>query len=292
MAKSMTGFGRAQQTLHGRVYTAEVKSVNSRYFEYSSKLPRSMGFLDDALKKAVSAEISRGKAEVYLSVQNIDGAEISISANLPVARGYFEALAAIAHDLRLEQDVKASHYARLPDVFNLQKSEMDEDELAADALSVVKMALERFAAMRRQEGARMCEDIKARLDVLAGMLAQVEADSAGRVSRYAQRLGERLRQLLEDAAVDEARLITEAAIFADKTAVDEETVRLASHLQQFNSILAEPGAVGRKLDFLTQEVNREVNTIGSKCQELEITRLVVDMKAEIEKIREQIQNLE
>lgn len=292
MAKSMTGFGRAQEVLHQREITVEVKSVNSRYFEYSSRMPRSMGFLDDKLKKAVSRHVGRGKTELHLSVQTLDGGETQISANLAAARGYFEALSEIARDLRVEMDVKASDFVRLTEVFNLRRGEADEDELTADILQVADAALVRFDDMRTTEGGQLVADVLGRLSAIEAMVGEVEKDSAGRVQRYTERLAERLREVLADTAVDEGRMLTEAAIFADKTAVEEETVRLRSHLAQYREILASGGQVGRKLDFLTQELNREANTIGSKCQEVDITRLVVDIKAEIEKIREQIQNLE
>lgn len=292
MAKSMTGFGRSQEVRHSREITVEIKSVNSRYFEYSSRLPRSMGFLDEKLKKAVSQRVGRGKTELHVSLQTLDGGELQISANLPAARGYYEALGEIARDLRLDIDLKVSDFVRLNDVFNLRRGEADEDELSSDILHVAAQALDCFDAMRATEGAQLVADVEARLAAIAQMVARVEADSTGRMQRYTARLAERLREVLADTTVDETRLLTEAAIFADKTAVEEETVRLRSHLSQYRQILADGGAVGRKLDFLTQELNREVNTIGSKCQEVDITRLVVDMKAEIEKIREQIQNLE
>lgn len=292
MIKSMTGFGRAQQVLNGREITVEVKSVNSRYFEYSSRLPRSLAFTDDVLKKAVGAVAGRGKTELHLGLQTLEGGEVQISANLPVASGYYEALASIATHLRLENDVKASDFLRMGDVFNLRRAEADEDAMQADILTVAKEALQRFDAMRAAEGGKLAEDVICRLDAIEAMLAQVEKGTEGRAERYTARLYERLKELLADTAVEEGRMLTEAALFADKTAVAEETVRLRSHLAQYRTILKAGGQVGRKLDFLTQELNREVNTIGSKCQEVEITRLVVDMKAEIEKIREQIQNME
>lgn len=292
MAKSMTGFGRAQEVLHQREITVEVKSVNSRYFEYSSRMPRSMGFLDDKLKKAVARYVGRGKTELHLSVQTLDGGETQISANLAAARGYFEAMSEIARDLRIEMDMKASDFARLTEVFNLRRGEADEDELTADILQVADAALARFDDMRTTEGGQLAADVLGRLCAIEAMVGEVEKDSAGRVQRYTERLSERLREVLADTAIDEGRMLAEAAIFADKTAVEEETVRLRSHLAQYREILASGGQVGRKLDFLTQELNREANTIGSKCQEVDITRLVVDIKAEIEKIREQIQNLE
>lgn len=292
MMNSMTGYGRAEQQLHGRAVSVEIKSVNSRYFEYSSRLPRNLGFLDDGLKKLLSGGLSRGKVELHLGLQNLEGADTEVSANLAVAAGYHDALVAIADALHIQPDITAAKLGRFSDVFTLTKAGADEEELAADVMQVAGAALQRFSAMRAAEGEKLAADITSRLKALGGLLAQVEEGSAGRVQRYRDKLGERLKEVLADTAIDESRILTEAAIFADKTAVDEETVRLRCHIGQFEEILAAGGAVGRKLDFLTQELNREVNTIGSKCQEVEITRLVVEMKSEIEKIREQIQNME
>jgi uncharacterized protein (TIGR00255 family) len=288
----MTGFGRTRQTLHGREVTVEIKSVNSRYFEYNSRLPRSLAFLDDALKKQAATVVARGKVDISVALHAPEGDEVTVSVNMAVARGYYEALDRLANSLCVENDVKASHFAHLPDVFALCRAEPDENELSADVLAVARQALACFDEMRAAEGARLAEDIQGRLDMIEDMVGRVEADSAGRVRRYTDRLYARLREVLADTAVDEGRLLAEAAVFADKTAVDEETVRLRSHLGQYRGILKGDGPVGRKLDFLTQELNREANTVGSKCQEVDITRIVVDMKAEIEKIREQIQNLE
>jgi uncharacterized protein (TIGR00255 family) len=292
MVLSMTGYGRAKAVLNGRDITFEIKSVNSRYFEYSSRLPRSCSFAEDALKKALSAKMGRGKAELHLSVQLIEECETEIKANLPVARGYYEALAEIARDLRINNGVEAADFVRLQDVFATRRAEADEDVYLADLLAVQAEAMEWFNQMRAAEGEKLAADVLARLDAIETMVGKVEKGSAGRAARYTEKLAERLKEILADTTIDEGRMLTEAVIFADKTAVDEETVRLRSHLAQFRQILAEGGQVGRKLDFLTQEINRETNTIGSKCQEVDITRLVVEMKAEIEKIREQIQNLE
>ncbi len=292
MVKSMTGYGRADATVHGRCLSVEIKSVNSRYFEYSARLPRSCGFLEDRLKKLVSAQVSRGKVELYLSVQNLEAGDVEIRANIPVAAGYRDALAAAAAELGVENDVTARVLARFPDIFMVTKATQDEEELSADVLATAGAALDKYNAMRTAEGENLAADIKTRIAALDTMRETVAQSSAGRAARYTEKLHERLKEILADTTIDEARILTEAALFADKTAVDEETVRLQSHLAQFLEILAAGGAVGRKLDFLTQELNRETNTIGSKCQEVDITRVVVDMKAEIEKIREQIQNLE
>lgn len=292
MILSMTGYGRWKETLEGRDITVELKSVNSRYFEYSSRIPRSWAFLDDRLKKLLASRISRGKVELSLQLQSIGEAETVIVPDIPLAKSYQSALRTLSEELQLKNDATVSLVARFPDVLAPRRAELDQELLWQQVSEVCTKALDSFAAMRAAEGEKLAEDILSRLDFLEQAVGEVEQDSAGRLEAYTQRLYARLKTLLEDRSIDDARVLTEAAIFADKTAVDEETVRLRSHIQQYREILAAGGPVGRKLDFLTQELNRETNTIGSKCQDLAITRLVVEMKAEIEKIREQIQNLE
>ena len=292
MVLSMTGYGRAEQERSGRDITVEIKSVNSRYFEYTSRMPRSFAFLDDKLKKLVNATISRGKTELALTVVNIGAPEASISVNLDLAKGYLDAIGEMSSALGVENDVTAGTLTRFSDIFTTRKAETDEEQLWADVKAVAEAAVENFVAMRAAEGAKMKADVESRLRFLEERVGRVETLSAGRVEAYTARLYEKLKTILEDRSIDDARVLTEAAIFGDKTAVDEETVRLRSHIAQYRSILELDEPVGRKLDFLTQELNRETNTIGSKCQDLDITRTVVDMKAEIEKIREQIQNLE
>ncbi len=292
MILSMTGYGRWKETLEGRDITVELKSVNSRYFEYSSRIPRSCAFLDDRLKKLLASRISRGKVELSLQLQSIGEAETVIVPDIQLAKSYQSALRTLSEELQLKNDATVSLVARFPDVLAPRRAELDQELLWQQVSEVCTKALDSFAAMRAAEGEKLAEDILSRLDFLEQAVGEVEQDSAGRLEAYTQRLYARLKTLLEDRSIDDARVLTEAAIFADKTAVDEETVRLRSHIQQYREILAAGGPVGRKLDFLTQELNRETNTIGSKCQDLAITRLVVEMKAEIEKIREQIQNLE
>ena len=292
MVFSMTGYGRAQQLLHGRDITVEIKSVNARYFEYSSRIPRAYAWLDDRLKKQLAGAISRGKTELSLTVAEVEGGGVQIRLNEELARQYLAALRGMSEALALIDDVTVSTMTRFSDLFTVTKPELDEEQIAADVLAVAQQATEAFLSMRAAEGQKLEEDILSRLCAIEEMVGQVEQLAEGRVAAYTQRLYEKLKVLLEDRSVDESRLLTEAAIFADKTAVDEETVRLRSHIKQYREILSGGGAVGRKLDFLTQELNRETNTIGSKTQDLAVTRLVVDMKAEIEKIREQIQNIE
>ncbi|MFV0353177.1 MAG: YicC/YloC family endoribonuclease [Oscillospiraceae bacterium] len=292
MALSMTGYGRAQSTVNNREITVEIKSVNSRYFEYNSRLPRNLGYADDALKKALAASMARGKVDLFLSVRTLEGSVVEVEPNLPLAAGYYNAMRKMADSLDLTMDVSPAVLSRFSDLFSLKSEDSENEALLNDVLMIENEAIKRHTTMRAAEGQKLTEDISQKLQKLEGMLAQVEIGSEGRVQRYTQRLYERLREVLENTSIEEGRILTEAAVFADKTAVDEETMRLHSHIKQYREILQGADSIGRKLDFLTQELNREVNTIGSKCQELEITRLVVDMKAEIEKIREQVQNLE
>ena len=292
MVLSMTGYGRARLTLHGRDITVEIKSVNSRYFEYSSRLPRGYSFLEDKLKKLVNGKIARGKAELNLTIVNVEAPDTVITPNVELARQYKAAMDEMARQLGMRNDVTLSGLCRFPDMFSAVHAEADEAELWQDVQTVAAAALENFVAMRAAEGAKLREDVLARLCTLEKDVGVIEQTSAARVQKYTDKLYARLKELLDGRDIDDARILTEAAIFADKTAVDEETVRLRSHIRQYRDILALSEPVGRKLDFLTQELNRETNTIGSKCNELDITRVVVEMKGEIEKIREQIQNLE
>ena len=286
MILSMTGFGRGTAVLNGREITVELRSVNSRYFEYSSRIPRSCSYMDSRLKKQLNERVTRGKVELSMTIQNVETADAEVTVNMELARSYQKALRNLSEKLCIKNDVTVSTLTRFPDVL------VDEEQLWADVSAVTAQALDNFIAMRAAEGAKMKADVESRLCFLEERVGRVETLSAGRVEAYTSRLYEKLRTILEDRSIDDARVLTEAAIFGDKTAVDEETVRLRSPIAQYRSILGLDEPVGRKLDFLTQELNRETNTIGSKCQDLDITRTVVDMKAEIEKIREQIQNLE
>lgn len=292
MVLSMTGYGRAGALLHGRDIKVELRSVNARFFEYSSRIPRSCAFLEDKLKKLVASKVSRGKVELNLSIQTVTAADTVVTVNWQLVQGYRAALNAMSERMDLKNDVTAGMLARFPDVLTQTAAPTDEEELWQDVQSVAERAVEAFVAMRATEGEKLKEDVENRLNVIEQLVAQIEQNSAGRVQAYSDKLYARLQELLADRNIDEARLVTEAAIFADKTAIDEETVRLHSHVAQYREILALNEPIGRKLDFLTQELNRESNTIGSKCQDVAITRLVVELKSEIEKIREQIQNIE
>ena len=292
MVLSMTGYGRAGALLHGRDIKVELRSVNARFFEYSSRLPRSCAFLEDKLKKLVAAKVSRGKVELSLSIQTVTAADTGVSVNWSLAQGYRAALDSLIEKMELKNDVTAGMIARFPEVLTQTAAPTNEDELWQDVQSVALQAVDAFVAMRAVEGEKLKADVAGRLDTIEELVAKIEQGSAGRVQAYSDKLYARLQELLGDRSIDESRLVTEAAIFADKTAIDEETVRLHSHVAQYREILALDEPVGRKLDFLTQELNRESNTIGSKCQDVAITRLVVELKSEIEKIREQIQNIE
>lgn len=292
MVLSMTGYGRAGALLHGRDIKVELRSVNARFFEYSSRLPRSCAFMEDKLKQLVASRVSRGKVELSLSLQTVTAADTVVTVNWQLAQGYRTALNAMSERMDLKNDVTVGMLARFPDVLTHTAAPTNEEELWQDVQSVAGQALDAFVAMRATEGEKLKEDVSGRLTTIEALVAQIEKDSAGRVQAYSEKLYARLQELLGDRNIDEARLVTEAAIFADKTAIDEETVRLHSHVGQYREILELNEPIGRKLDFLTQELNRESNTIGSKCQDVAITRLVVELKSEIEKIREQIQNIE
>ena len=292
MVLSMTGYGRAQQVLGGREITVELRSVNARYFEYSSRLPRTCAFLEDPLKRLTAEKVHRGKVELALTIQNVTASDAVVQADYALAESYRRALAALAQRLDVKDDVTVMALARFPDVLTQTAAPADPDALWADVSAVAGQALEAFVGMRAAEGAKLKADVESRLAVVEDLVGQIEQGSAGRVQAYTERLYARLQELLADRSIDEARILTEAALFADKTAIDEETVRLHSHVAQFREILQLEEPIGRKLDFLTQELNREANTIGSKCQDAALTRLVVTLKSEIEKVREQIQNIE
>ena len=272
MILSMTGFGRGTAVLNGREITVELRSVNSRYFEYSSRIPRTCSSLDSRLKKQLNQRISRGKVELSMTVQNVDAADTVVAVNMELARSYQQAMRDLSEQLGVKNDVSTAVLTRFPDVLTTRHADVDEEQLWQDVSAVTAQALDRFVEMRAAEGAKMKADVESRLVFLEQCVGKVESLSAGRVENYTNRLYEKLKVILQDRDIDDARVLTEAAIFGDKTAVDEETVRLRSHIAQYRDILQLDEPVGRKLDFLTQELNRETNTIGSKCQALDITR--------------------
>ena len=292
LIKSMTGYGRSVETRNGREFTVEVRSVNNRYLDCAVRLPRLVAFGEDAVKQAVKNTISRGKVDVFVSVRSEGGEQGTVTLNTALAEGYLAAMRQMAETFGLENDVKVSDLSRLPEVFTVDKPEVDEEALLADLMAVANEALAGYDAMRTTEGAALDHDLRSRGARILELVGQVEKQSPKTVSDYRARLEAKLREVLANTAIDESRILTEAAIFADKVAVDEETVRLRSHLNQMNAMLDAGGAVGRKLDFLLQEMNREANTIGSKCTDVTVARIVVDIKAELEKIREQVQNVE
>ena len=292
MIKSMTGYGRAVETVNGREFTVELRSVNNRYLDCSVRLPRMLSFAEDAVKQAVKASISRGKVDVFIAVRSEAGDEVQVSLNKSVLQSYLSAMRQMVDEFGIKDDISVSAVSRLPEVFVIEKPQVDEEQLMADLMAVVAKALEGYDAMRKAEGEALDRDLRSRGETILTLVSQVEEGNGKTVSDYRIRLENKIKEVLANTAIDEARILTEAAIFADKVAVDEETVRLRSHLKQMNNMLSAGGAVGRKLDFLLQEMNREANTIGSKCTDVNLARVVVDIKAELEKIREQTQNIE
>ena len=288
----MTGYGRAVETVNGREFTVEIRSVNNRYLDCTVKLPRSFSFAEEAVKAAVKAAVSRGKVDVYISVRSETEADVQVTLNRPVLEGYLAAMRQMVADYGVRDDISVTALSRMNDVFVVEKPQADEDQLKADLLSVVDKALEAYDQMRRTEGLALENDLRSRAATILELVARVEELNPRTVSDYRRRLEEKMREVLENKSIDESRILTEAAIFADKVAVDEETVRLRSHLEQMDAMLAGSGGVGRKLDFLLQEMNREANTTGSKCSDVKVARIVVDIKAELEKSREQTQNIE
>lgn len=292
MIRSMTGYGRGQQTLGGMDITVEIRSVNHRYYEYSSRLPRVYGFLDERLKGYLQKAVSRGKVDVGVWIDTADAPGSEVVVNHALAEGYLKALHELAQTYGLRDDVSVNTLSRFPDILTVRKAAEDEEAIWEAVRQVADEALAGFVAMREREGARLREDVLARRQTILRAVEQVEARSPEIVREHMAKVEARMKELLSTATVDEQRLLTEAALFADKTATAEETVRLRSHLDQLETLVNASEPVGRKLDFLVQEINRETNTIGSKVQDVELARVVVDVKAEIEKIREQIQNIE
>ena len=292
MVKSMTGYGRAVETVNGREFTVELRSVNNRYLDCTVKLPRMVSFAEETVKQAVKNTISRGKVDVFISIRSEAAADVSVTLNTAMVEGYLAAMKQMAENYDIRNDISVGLLSRMSEVFSVEKPQVDEDQLLADLMSVVNQALCNYDAMRTTEGKALENDLRGRGNTILELVTQVEAGNSQTVIDYRTRLENKLKEVLANTAIDESRILTEAAIFADKVAVDEETVRLRSHLEQMNNMLTTGGAIGRKLDFLLQEMNRETNTIGSKCSDVRLARIVVDIKAELEKIREQTQNIE
>ena len=292
LVKSMTGYGRAVETVNGREFTVELRSVNNRYLDCTVKLPRSLTFAEDAVKQAVKQTISRGKVDVFITVHSESASDVKVTLNAAMVEGYLSAMKQMVADYAVKDDISVSLLSRMPEVFTVEKPEVDEEQLLADLMGVVSKALANYDTMRAAEGKALENDLRSRGNTILELVSQVEEGNGQTVIDYRARLYNKLKEVLANTAIDESRILTEAAIFADKVAVDEETVRLRSHLEQMNNMLTAGGAIGRKLDFLLQEMNRESNTIGSKCTDVKLARIVVDIKAELEKIREQTQNIE
>lgn len=292
MVKSMTGYGRCEETVGGRRITVELKSVNHKYFEFSPRVTRGYGFLEDKLKTYVQSRVARGKIDLFLSIETLEDADVIVSVNHSLAAGYIAALREITERYKLPDTVTVNSLSRYSDIFSVHKAPEDEEAIWAAVKTVLEKAVDAFIAMRETEGRRLYDDVMSRAAVILELVGKIEARSPETVKEYRERLEAKLREVLSDTTIDEQRILTEAAIFADKVAVAEETVRLRSHFEQLKALLNAEEPSGRKMDFLVQEMNREANTIGSKAVDSQIAYLVVDIKAEIEKIREQIQNIE
>ncbi len=292
MIKSMTGYGKSEQTIDSLNVTVEIKSVNHRYFEFSARVPREYGFLEEKLKKYCNSLITRGKVECYVSVEDLEEREMEVNVNETLAAGFVKALKELSERFGLKDDISAVTLSRYPDVITLHKASEDEERIWNAVKTVAETAVSKFIEMRETEGSKLRGDILSRADYIIECVEFIEGRSPETVREYNEKLKQRMKELLGDAAVDEQRLLNEAAIYADKIAVDEETVRLRSHISQLREFMNSSEAIGRKLDFLVQEINREANTIGSKAQDVDIAKKVIAIKAEVEKIREQVQNIE
>ena len=292
MIKSMTGYGSAKGQTGGLEITVELKSVNNRYLDTSVRLPRSFLFAEDAVKSAVQAHISRGKVDVFVSIDTSLADDMTVKVNEPLLKGYIEAIRHISEEYSLANDLTALSVSRFPDVLSVEKKDLDAEAISAALCEVTERAMCDFDAMRLREGEKLRDDVLSRLETIDALVATVERESPKTVAEYRSRLEQKMAEVLGTAGIDESRILAEAALFADHIAVDEETVRLRSHMAQLRTMIIGNSPTGRKIDFLIQEFNREANTIGSKCQNSDIAHVVVDLKSEIEKIREQIQNIE
>ena len=290
--KSMTGYGCAKGVVEGLELTAELKSVNNRFLDVNVRMPRGFLFAEDALKNAVGRHISRGKVDVFITINGNASDDTVVRVNEPLLRAYLTALKDVSERYDLKNDLTVSVVSRFPDVLSVEKQEADQEKLSEGLTALLERALCDYDAMREREGEKLCADVLAKLETISSLVSTVEKESPRTVEAYQNRLREKISEVLSSAGVDENRILAEAAIYADRVAVDEETVRLRSHMSQLRTMLAGGSPIGRKIDFLIQEFNREANTIGSKCQNSDIAHVVVELKSEIEKIREQIQNIE
>lgn len=292
MIKSMTGFGRAEEMINGKKITAEIKAVNHRFSDYSIRMPRHLLALEDRVRKLAAEYITRGKIDIYISVENFDEADREIILNEALAKSYIDALYKLRDTFGLRDDISVGTASRYSEIFKTERVAVDEEEIWLEISGVFKKALESFTAMREREGARIYEDLNARVEYMKTLADSVEKRAPQIVSDYEARLYEKIKETLGDRNIDESRVLTEVAIFADKVAINEELIRLGSHFEEYGVILSGDEPAGRRLDFLIQEINREINTIGSKANDMEVAKTVVELKAELEKLREQIQNIE
>ena len=292
MIRSMTGYGRAKETIHNRDITIELRSVNNRFLDCTVKIPRVYTFCEDVVRAQVQKAITRGKVDVFITIQSVGAEATTVTVNRDLAAGYVRALHGLAEEYGLRDDISVMGVARFPDVLTVSKDEEDMESLSADICTVLQQAIAGYNAMREAEGARLCEDIVGRLATIEALTGTIEERSPDTVAEYRERLSAKMKEVLQSTTIEESRILMEAAIYSDKVAVDEETVRLHSHVAQLRAMLESGGVIGRKADFLIQELNREANTIGSKCCDIAISESVIALKAEIEKIREQIQNVE
>lgn len=292
MVMSMTGFGRCETEVNGRQITVEMKSVNHRYFEFSCRTTRGYSFLEDKIKKYVAQKVARGKVDMYVSITEAEDSEVNVTVNKPLALGYVNAIHSLATEYNIPDDLSVSVLSRYSDIFQIHKEEQDEEQVFNDVKVALDVALDGFLSMRQAEGEKLKDDVLSRVDTIMSIVSEIEERSPVTVEEYRQKLTKRISDMLSGTEIDEQRVLTEAAIFADKVAVDEETVRLRSHFEQMKTFFSSGVPIGRKLDFIVQEMNREANTIGSKVTDSVLAHKVVDIKSEIEKIREQIQNIE
>lgn len=292
MIRSMTGYGSAKGTVDGLEFTVELKSVNNRFLDTSVRLPRSFLFAEDMIKSGVQKHITRGKVDVFVTMENTGSGEMQVKINENLAKGYIEAVRSLAEQYGLPNDLTALSVSRFPDVLSVEKRELDAAAISEGLSAILENALQDFDRMRLREGEKLRDDVLSRLETIDKLVALIEKNAPQTVEEYRRRLELKMAEVLGTAGIDENRILSEAAIFADRVAVDEETVRLRSHMAQLDGMIRGESPIGRKIDFLVQEFNREANTIGSKCQNMQISYVVVELKSEIEKIREQIQNIE
>lgn len=292
MLKSMTGYGRATQDFGNKRLSAEIKAVNHRFFECTVRTPRGYSFLEEIVRGRVGEQVKRGKIEVYISIENLGDDPVEVSYNDAYLSGWLSALQEIGKGHKLKNDLKLSDIAANRDIFSVRKPDEDQEALGEAVLTVVAEALAAFLDARTKEGARLVADIEKRLDTIAVHVDTIDARSPQTVQEYREKLLVRMQEVLGNTAVDEGRLLTEAAIYADKVTVAEETTRLRTHIDNFRSLLGGNSPIGKKLDFYMQEMNREINTTGSKCNDVDMAKVVIEVKSELENIREQIQNIE